>query len=47
MASIYRKEGYENEDEVLLNKARHIYKKILKIYPGDKKALSALKKLGN
>ncbi len=47
MASIYYKEGYENQDEVLLNKARHIYKKILKIYPGDKKTLSALEKLGN
>jgi len=47
MGSIYHKEGYENQDKVLLNKARHIYKKILKIYPGDKKALSALEKLGN
>ncbi len=47
MASIYHKEGYENQDKVLLNKARYIYKKVLKIYPGDKEALSALGKLGN
>lgn len=46
-SSSYHKEGYEKQDEVLLGKARKLYKKILKYYPGDKEALSALEQLGN
>ncbi len=43
----YHHEGYEKQDQSLLDKARTVYKKALSFYPRDKEILENLSQLGD